>query len=152
MREASQISIKTVPCLLMVVMILSFWGWMAYGVQIYVNLTESLSHRFFISFRGRQKKVQRKDYVAFIHPLYPNRTLIKRIDGIPGDSIELTALGVTVQGSIFPVRQKEPLKTPVIPKNQYFVSGTHDRSYDSRYESFGLVHRSQIRGVVWPLF
>lgn len=132
--------------------ILSCWGLVIRYIQLYVNVTHSMPYSFFIGLRHTNFSLKRGDYVAFVHPLYPNRNLIKRIEGIPGDSIQRQNQIVIIHGTPFPTRSKTPQQESVIPKGQYFVSGTHERSYDSRYDSFGLLHRSQIQGVVWPLF
>lgn len=46
----------------------------------------------------------------------------------------------------------EATQPQVLGEDQYFVRGTHKDSYDSRYESFGLIDRCRFSGRAHPLF
>jgi type IV secretory pathway protease TraF len=39
-----------------------------------------------------------------------------------------------------------PIKPKVIPKGMVFVSGEHERSFDSRYEELGLIPTKNLQG------
>ncbi len=94
------------------------------------------------------------------------KTLAKKLIGLPGDVIEQTHRGILVS-QIFNGRQQikiplsstlsllektidgkplTPLITTVVPEGYVFVAGDHPRSFDSRYEEFGLVPIDKIWG------
>ncbi|OJW46978.1 MAG: signal peptidase I [Alphaproteobacteria bacterium 41-28] len=100
------------------------------------------------------------------------QTLVKKLMGLPGDVIEQTKMGIQVSQSLpgFP-KAKVPLSsslpllkqtkdgkplTPLtaarIPPGYVFVAGDHPRSFDSRYEEFGLVPIERIWGKAVAVF
>jgi signal peptidase I len=104
---------------------------------------------------------QRGDIIVFAYPLDPSQDFVKRVVGVPGDTVELDQTGyVYVDG----VRLNEPYieeHYSGLPQNkswrlgptQYFVMGDHrDDSSDSRF--WGPVPRQNIVGkavlVYWP--
>lgn len=153
-----------VSFLSIIVLVLPFWFFMSFGIQVYFNLTDSLPHKIFIANRKRAKPFQTalsqtKGYVVFTHPEFPGQNIIKKVEGVPGDKIELISEGLKIKGKVFPLqlttkggKSLTPNESITIPENHYFVAGTNFKSYDSRYEEFGLVHSSQIKEQVWPLF
>ena len=102
---------------------------------------------------------QRGDVIVFHYPLDPTSDYIKRVIGLPGDTIKTDFTTVWVNG----VKLNEPyIKSPgnpsahqwVVPANDYFVMGDNRPvSDDSR--SWGFVPKSFIVGkavvVYWPL-
>src|SRR5712664_166882 len=107
-------------------------------------------------------KVDRGDIVVFWFPDDPSKSYIKRVVGLPGDTIEMRDGTVRVNGSQIDERYLDP-RFNVSPKSQapvyvrpnhYFVMGDNrDNSSDSR--SWGLVPRKYIYGKAlfryWPL-
>ncbi len=93
------------------------------------------------------------DVIAFSYPLDPSRELMKRVIGVPGDTIELD------RGQV--IRNGEPLDEPYVvnsdmrsaspvkvPEDSYFVLGDNrPASSDSR--SWGFVHEEYIIGRAW---
>ena len=110
----------------------------------------------------KTSKLQRGDLCGFS---YSNKILIKRVIGLPGDTIIIDA-----EGTVF--LNGEPLDEPYltdkglgecdlefpyeVPEDTYFLMGDHrTTSIDSRSSVIGCVERDQIVGKiflkVWPL-
>ena len=101
------------------------------------------------------------DHSDVIECRFPGRTgsYIKRVVGLPGDSIEFSGGVLTRNGT--PV--SEPyVSSPtedfsiVVPENEYFVLGDNRaESYDSRAEDMGCITGSDCLGravwILWPL-
>lgn len=101
---------------------------------------------------------QRGDVIIFHYPKDPSVDYIKRVIGLPGDTVTLTEKTVSVNGT----QLKEPyISSPsnpqgekwVVPANSYFVLGDNRPvSDDSRY--WGFVPKDDIVGkavfVFWP--
>lgn len=107
-------------------------------------------------------KVDRGDIVVFWFPDDPSKSYIKRVVGLPGDTIEMRDGTVRVNGSEINEKYLDPrlnlsLKSqaPVyVRPNYYFVMGDNrDNSSDSR--SWGLVPKKYVYGKAlfryWPL-
>lgn len=108
---------------------------------------------------------QRGDVIVFHPPSDPALSYVKRVIGIPGDTISVTANAIVVNGHtlnepyIAPLDKGLPENIAVLPAiklgpNQYFVLGDNrQNSVDSRF--FGYVPRANIVGkaefVFWPL-
>ncbi|MGB3976831.1 MAG: signal peptidase I [bacterium] len=88
----------------------------------------------------RLDDIERGDIVVFYHPAEPKDFFIKRVLGLPGETIEVR------RGKVFINNQqiddhfvpayfssRENVKSLIIPQGHYFVSGDHrNQSYDSR--------------------
>jgi signal peptidase I len=117
--------------------------------------------RIFINkFVYRFEPIQRGDIVVFWYPLEPAKSYIKRVVGLPGDTVSLQDGRVYVNGKV--------LREPYVPAgyldhqnyppvrvepDHYYVLGDHrDSSNDSRV--WGTVDRKYIYGkavfVYWP--
>ena len=109
----------------------------------------------------RFEPIERGDVVVFWYPLDKSKSFIKRVIGLPGETIELRGGRLYVNGAA----QKEIYIPPsyldgssygpiTIPEGNYFVMGDHrDSSNDSRV--FGPVGRPYIYGkavfAYWPV-
>lgn len=101
----------------------------------------------------QQNDPQRGDIVLFSIPLDPAQDLIKRVIGLPGETIEVTERTVTING--VPLEEQyitdHPLYngTWVVPENHYFVLG--DNRNDSRdSHQWGFLPRENIIAkAVW---
>src|SRR5437764_8235298 len=96
--------------------------------------------------------ITRDDLVVFHFPLDPSQSYIKRVIGLPGDTVEIR------DGSVYVNRKKldEPYVPPEyrdhvsmpekpVPANQYFVLGDH-RSSSNDSRAWGFVERREIYG------
>jgi signal peptidase I len=112
--------------------------------------------------------IQRGDVIVFKHPENPDRDLIKRTIGLPGETIELRNRTVYVNGRpleepyahfMFPAGATDISETDVrrnygpvtVPADQYFMMGDNrDNSEDSRY--WGFVPRDHVKGKALFLY
>jgi signal peptidase I len=110
--------------------------------------------------------IKRRDIIVFKYPEEPDRDFIKRVIGLPGETIELRDKKVYVNGqpldepyvhflqppsgeseqhevTSFDVRERYGPVT--VPANHYFVMGDNrDNSQDSRY--WGFLPRENVKG------
>ncbi|HKS68496.1 MAG TPA: signal peptidase I [Candidatus Acidoferrales bacterium] len=105
--------------------------------------------------------IERGDVVVFWYPLDRSKSFIKRVIGLPGDTIEVRAGHLYVNGKelaepYVPASYLDDSNYPArkIPPHEYFVMGDHrDSSNDSRV--FGPVPRRFIYGkavfAYWPV-
>ncbi len=104
--------------------------------------------------------IQRGDTVVFWYPGEPTTSYIKRVIGLPGDTVSVDDGYVIVNGkklveNYIPPEYRDDRSYPpiVIPPDQYFVLGDH-RSSSNDSRAWGLVPKSYIYGkavfVFWP--
>lgn len=101
----------------------------------------------------RQDDPQRGDIIIFQFPLNPEQDLIKRVIGLPGDTITVQGGTVAVNGA--PLVEPYITEPPVyngtwdVPEDQYFVLG--DNRNDSRdSHQWGFLPRENIIAkAVW---
>lgn len=106
-------------------------------------------------------EIKRGDTVVFLFPEDPTKSYIKRVIGLPGDTVSVQDGYVVVNGrklveNYVPreYRDDRPYSPTVVPQDDYFVLGDHRvSSNDSR--AWGFVPKSYIYGkavfVFWPL-
>jgi signal peptidase I len=116
--------------------------------------------------------VRRGDIIVFKYPEEPDRDFIKRVVGLPGDTVELRNKRVHINGrpldepyvhflqapstesefhevTSFDVRERYGPVT--VPANQYFVMGDNrDNSQDSRY--WGFLPRDLVKGKALVIY
>jgi signal peptidase I len=106
-------------------------------------------------------EVERGDMVVFFYPLDTSKSYIKRVIGVPGDTVEIDNGDVIVNGRRLveryvpdEYRDHQSFTRRVVPINQYFVLGDH-RSSSNDSRAWGFVDRRFIYGkavfVYWPL-
>jgi signal peptidase I len=109
------------------------------------------------------RDIRRRDVIVFKYPDQPDRDFIKRVIGLPGETVELRAKKVYIDGqpldepyvhflepasdsqevTLFDVRERyAPVR---VPEGHYFVMGDNrDNSQDSRY--WGFLPRHYVKG------
>ena len=110
------------------------------------------------------RAIHRGDIVVFKYPDEPDRDFIKRVIGLPGETIELRNKKVHVNGKAIDEPYVHFLTPPsndyqevtsydlrerfgpvTVPEDKYFVMGDNrDNSQDSRY--WGFLPRSYVKG------
>jgi signal peptidase I len=115
------------------------------------------------------REIRRGDVLVFKYPDEPERDFIKRVIGLPGETLELRNKKVYVNGQVleepyvhflepasegqeitsFDVRERYgPVR---VPDDQYFVMGDNrDNSQDSRY--WGFLPRSYVKGKALMIY
>ena len=106
-------------------------------------------------------KIERGDIVVFWYPNDPSKSYIKRVIGLPGETVEVRAGTVYINGSMLEEKYLDPrenvstaiLAPTQVKLNYYFVMGDNrDNSSDSR--NWGLVPKKYIYGKAllryWP--
>jgi len=102
----------------------------------------------------------RGEVIVFRNPENRRQSFVKRIVGLPGDTVEITERELLINGESQHRRpenssESQPPKTSkqTVPAGSYFVLGDNrDLSHDSR--NFGFLSHGEITGVVtylyWP--
>jgi len=118
--------------------------------------------RIFINkFVYRFEPIDRDDVVVFWYPLDRSKSFIKRVIGLPGETVEIRHGAVFINGNAIPEPYVPPQYADVsdygpiqVPRGSYFVMGDHRiSSNDSRV--FGPVASQYIYGravfAYWPV-
>jgi signal peptidase I len=101
----------------------------------------------------RFEKLERGDIVVFLYPKDPVRSYIKRIVGLPYETVEVREGKVFVNGQPllepyvdpkFDQAQRSSAETRLDAESYYVVGDNRDNSADSRF--WGPVHRKFIYG------
>jgi signal peptidase I len=104
--------------------------------------------------------IERGDVVVFHYPRDPEKSYIKRVIALPGDTLRIDHGEVWVNGKRLnetyvpeEYRDTKSLEEMVVPMGSYFMMGDH-RSISSDSREFGPVERGLIYGkavfVYWP--
>lgn len=78
----------------------------------------------------------------------------KRVVGLPGEAISVNGSQVMVGGRLVAMLDSQvmdkdnltPTNSQVVPPEHLFVIGDHQRSFDSRYQEFGLISITEVLG------
>ena len=108
-------------------------------------------------------EIERGDIVVFRYPREYNTYFVKRIIGIPGDTVEISNGRVFVNDkelnefSYTVERPERGFSKDVVPEKSYFVLGDNrNNSEDSRFKDVGFVSERLVVGkaicIAWPFF
>jgi signal peptidase I len=119
-----------------------------------------------------RRPVHRQDIVVFKYPNELNKDFVKRVIGLPGETIEIRAKQVSINGKVLAEPYKVHNDSQIIGKNDYyqyadsirdnygpvtvpeghiFVMGDNrDNSADSRY--WGFLPTSYLKGRPWVIY
>lgn len=109
---------------------------------------------------------EREDIIVFKYPKDESKDFIKRVIGLPGDTVEVRNKEVYVNekliddtyaihrddnGPFRAVPKRDNYGPVSVPLDSYFVMGDNrDRSLDSRF--WGFVHFSKIKGKAFIIY
>src|SRR5262249_8147845 len=123
------------------------------GTSMMPALTDQ--ERIFINkftYRFGLGDIERSDMVVFFYPLDPSKSYIKRVIGLPGDSVEIDDGQVIVNGQHLreeyvpeEYRDHQSMSRRTVPVRHYFVLGDH-RSSSNDSRAWGFVERKYIYG------
>ena len=113
----------------------------------------------------RRSEPQRGDIVVFKYPDDPKRPFIKRLVGLPGETVEIRDERIVINGSELQVSAGRWAALPyynqgqyaqkgqavTVPADSYFVLGDHSvSSHDSRF--WGFVPKQNLIGKAYKIF
>jgi signal peptidase I len=118
------------------------------------------------------RDIERGDIVVFRYPRQPEVDFVKRVIGLPGETISIRDKKVSIDGKelqepytvyddeqVYPAgeflpepqRSRDQLEPFQVPAGRYFVMGDNrDHSSDSRY--WGTVPRSMVKGRAFMVY
>ena len=112
------------------------------------------------------KSPQRGDIIVFKYPEDPHKDFIKRVIGVPGDSVEYrnkqlfinnerleNDVGIYTDPHVFPgnIKRRDNFGPIKVPENKLFVMGDNrDESYDSRF--WGFVDMNAVSGKAFMIY
>ena len=111
-------------------------------------------------FLYRFKNPERGEIIVFRYPRDPSRDFIKRVIGVPGDTIEIKEGRVFLNGQLqnetyILEKTRGSFAMVTVPAGHVFVMGDNrNNSEDSRFRDVGFVSSELIKGkavfVFWP--
>lgn len=109
---------------------------------------------------------ERGDVIVFIYPVDETKDFIKRVIGLPGDTVEIRGQKTYINGEVYEDehgfysnKRKAGLQSGVksqfgpvtVPENRLFVMGDNrDHSYDSRF--WGYVPMDWVKGKAFIIY
>ena len=98
---------------------------------------------------------KRYDIIVFPYPEEPDKHYIKRIIGLPGETVQIIDGYVYINGELLDEHYGNEVMNNasdpiVLGEDEYFVLGDNrNNSEDSRYAAVGNIKRSDIDGRAW---
>ena len=100
---------------------------------------------------------ERGDIVMFPYPDNEEEIYIKRVIGVPGDTVQVKEGVLYLNGEVFeedylnePMKKEEDTELFTVPEGCYFMMGDNrNHSWDSRYWEHPFVEKGKILGKAW---
>jgi type IV secretory pathway protease TraF len=133
--------------------------------HVRISPTKSVGYRLFLNAKlGKAEKIKRCEYVAFDHMVPEGKVIheMKEVVCLPEDDLLVNndeAPTYFCNGIMIGRAKKrtpsgktlDPFRyNGKIPAGKYFVFGTHENSYDSRY--YGFIDGAGLTEKLWPVF
>ena len=127
------------------------------AVQLIYNTGGSLPQSYFLQLKYLPARVGH--YTQIWHKTV-GVYVVKKIIGQAGDKLwyddkKFLWLNKTQVGKLYSHRKDgsplTPISPGVIPKGYVFLYASHERSFDSRYQEFGLIPQKALQGRLIPL-
>ncbi len=137
------------------------------GDHILVNkLSYGIRVPFWENYLVNYGQIQRGDVVVFVFPEDRSKDFIKRVIGVPGDTVEVRGKKVFINGKevddphahfegddpqFMALHTRDDYGPKIVPPHQLFVLGDNrDKSYDSRF--WGFVDLKDVRGKAFLIY
>jgi len=127
------------------------------NISLLISNTDSLPQHYFLRYYKLTPVIN--NYTVVNSNWYGGK-VIKKIVGQAGDQLWYDDRGQlfinqqligTPHQLATDGRKLHPIKAQVIPEGLVFLVGDHARSFDSRYQEFGLIPINELQGLVVPI-
>jgi len=104
------------------------------------------------------KDPERFDIVIFKYPDDESQLFIKRVIGLPGETIQISGGRILIDGEAYKEGKDFPMisnpglasSSITLESGEYFVLGDNrNNSEDSRYADIGMIKKRYIAGKIW---
>lgn len=126
-----------------------------------ISMDPTFKHRDYVlidQMKYKKNEPQRGDVIVFRAPPEPEKFYIKRVIGLPNETVEINGTQITIKNTMHPngLKLSEPFiahpqennLSIKVPEGEYFVMGDNrSGSYDSRI--WGTLPKEEIRGRAW---
>lgn len=136
--------------IIVLLMVLSYF----YNLSIVPSksMVPTMQVKDFLVIKTKFNVYERYDIIAFKYPLDETQTYLKRIIGLPGETVEIKDGRVYINGNPL---EEDYINAPpyytyevtTIPKGEYFVLGDNRNNSDDSHV-WGFVKEEKIRGKV----
>ena len=101
---------------------------------------------------------KRGDIIIFNYPVDESETYIKRVIGLPGETIQISGGRILIDGEAYKEGKDFPMisnpglasSSITLEAGEYFVLGDNrNNSEDSRYADIGMIKKRYIAGKIW---